>query len=352
MNMKNDPAVTAVRPLIAGIVLVAVGVASLAIFWSDPLATKGNRLPKSFLYDTSDLRKIDRALIKYHQTRELPLNLEQPRAVAIGPDDRIYVAGDKLIMVFDADGANRLAFATTRPARCLAVGGKQHHFPGRIYAGMENHVEAFDTAGKRVAFWEPPSRRSTLTSIATGDDDVFAADYGEHVVVRYDTSGKLVGLIGKPDAKHEVAGFNIPSPYFDCAVAPDGLLRVANPGFHRIETFTFDGQRESSWGSPKGIEGFCGCCNPAHLAMFADGRFITSEKGIPRIKVYAPDGGFLAVVAGPDVLAPTASIVEETRNEYQLPVFDVAGDSRGRVIVLDPLRKAVRIFEANEGPAR
>jgi hypothetical protein len=53
-------------------------------------------------------------------------------------------------------------------------------------------------------------------------------------------------------------------------------------------------------------------------------------------------------VAGPDLLAPTETITEETRDEHRLPVFDVAADSRGRVLVLDPLEKQVRVFE--EGP--
>jgi hypothetical protein len=352
MTAKNRPAVTAIRPLVAGIVLVAVGVAALAVFWDDPWATTGNRLARSARYDVSKLKHIDPALLKYHQSSEIEVGLAEPRAVAVGPDDCIYVAGDKAVATFDPNGANRRQFDTTGAPRCLAVGGKQHLFPGRLYVGMEDHLEVFDAAGKRLAAWESLGERTTLTSIATADEDVFAADYGHHVVVRYDTAGKMLGRIGKPDSKREIPGFNIPSPYFDCAVAPDGLLRVVNPGFHRVETYTFDGHRESSWGSPKGIEGFCGCCNPAHMAMFPDGRFVTGEKGIPRVKVYSPEGRFLAVVAGPNDLAPTATISEETRSDFQLPVFDVAGDSRGRVLVLDPLRKSVRIFEANAEPPR
>ena len=32
---------------------------------------------------------------------------------------------------------------------------------------------------------------------------------------------------------------------------------------------------------------FFGCCNPAQLAVLPDGRFVTAEKGIPRVKIYS-----------------------------------------------------------------
>jgi len=35
------------------------------------------------------------------------------------------------------------------------------------------------------------------------------------------------------------------------------------------------------WGKRSGIADFFGCCNPAHLALLPDGRFVTSGKGIP-----------------------------------------------------------------------
>jgi hypothetical protein len=79
----------------------------------------------------------------------------------------------------------------------------------------------------------------------------------------------------------------------------DGLLRVNNPGRHRVEIYTAEGDLELSWGKATvGIEGFCGCCNPTALGLLADGRCITCEKGLPRVKVIRQRGAFECVVAG------------------------------------------------------
>jgi hypothetical protein len=80
------------------------------------------------------------------------------------------------------------------------------------------------------------------------------------------------------------------------------------------------------------IEGFCGCCNPTHFAFLPDGSFVTSEKGIPRVKVYDRLGRLAAVVAGPD------------RFREGVQGLDLAVDQTERILVLDPARRAVRVF--------
>lgn len=79
-------------------------------------------------------------------------------------------------------------------------------------------------------------------------------------------------------------------------------------------------------------EGFCGCCNPSNFAILSDGSFVTSEKGIERIKVYLPDGTFKCIVAGPD------AFIEGTTG------LDLAVNSRDRIFVLDPEKRMVRVF--------
>ncbi|NUQ62530.1 MAG: hypothetical protein HUU20_08580 [Pirellulales bacterium] len=334
-------------------VVLAVAIGAVAVSRVPRSGDAGSGLPQRFDYDLKTHKTIDPALILYRQAGELPLDLSASRAVAVGPEDRIYVAGDQKILVFDREGTRRSEIALESEPRCLAVGGAGNKEPGRIYVGMRDHVEVYGPDGTRQAVWERLGEKAVLTSIAVADSadehDIFAADAGHRVVHRYDPSGKRLAEIGRRNREQKIRGFIIPSPYFDLAVTADGLLRVVNPGMHRIEAYTFDGHFEEPlvWGKASlEIEGFCGCCNPANMAAMPGGGYVTAEKGIPRVKIYGADGNFVGVVAGPDVLAPTATITEETREDHKLEVVDVAADSRGRILVLDPAARKVRIFVA------
>ncbi len=332
--------------LIAAVLALSLGVAALAVL-RQPLAPDTRApLPASFEYDLSAMKQIDPALVHYRPSTQIALEVDEARAVAIGPQDRIYVAADKTIHVFEPSGARFAQIPLEGEPYALAVAADDHAAPGRIYVAMKSHVEVYAPAGKRLAAWDDLGPKSILTSLALSEHDVLVADAGNRIVCRYDLAGKFVGRIGKRDPDRNVPGFIIPSPYFDVAVSPDGLLRVANPGRHRIEGYTLDGHLEVFWGKAgEAIEAFCGCCNPANFALLPDGSFVTAEKGIPRVKVYAPDGALSSVVVGPDVLAPNATAVEETRAEHRLPVVDVAVDRQGRVLVLDPGARKVRAFE-------
>ena len=138
----------------------------------------------------------------------------------------------------------------------------------------------------------------------------------------------------------------MPSPYFDLEIAPDGLLRVASPGRHRVEAYTFDGDFEFSWGNPSmRIDGFCSCCNPVNFAILPDGKFVTCEKGLPRVKIYDTDGNFESVVAGPESFAENWRVCTlNGSSNCQTGGLDVAVNSQGNVLVLDPVESVVKVF--------
>jgi len=185
-----------------------------------------------------------------------------------------------------------------------------------------------------------------LTSIAVSKKDVFVADAGNRIVIHYDTAGNVINHIGKKDIDKNIPGFVIPSPYFDLAVGHDGLLRVVNPGRHRIEAYTFDGDLEFWWGQfSSSIEGFCGCCNPVNFAILEDDSFVTCEKALVRVKIYDPEGTFVGVVAGPEQFVEGgAAGVSEFGTGSQAGAFDVAVDAEGQIFVLDTIKNIVRIF--------
>ncbi|HCU34175.1 MAG TPA: hypothetical protein DGT21_01650, partial [Armatimonadetes bacterium] len=132
-------------------------------------------------------------------------------------------------------------------------------------------------------------------------------------------------------------------PHFDVAITREGALLVTNPGKHAVEMYSPEGTLVTSWGQTgQTIEGFCGCCNPTDIAVMADGRVVTSEKGLPRVKVYTAGGMLDAVVAVPDDFSTHAA------------GMDLAVDGAGHIWVLDPPEGVVKVFapkDAAAGPA-
>jgi len=275
------------------------------------------------------LYRTEPSLVKDIEAGKIKTGFQHVSAIAVDSSDRIYVAGDKSIKIFSSGDGILSEIKLTDLPRCLTVAGD-----GTVYVGMKDRMEVYDSRGTLKSRWGSPGEDAILTSVAVSGNDVFVADAGERVVLRYDSSGRLVSRIGD---------FVVPSPYFDVAVAPDGSLRVANTGLHRIETYAFDGSLKSYWGEAStDIKGFSGCCNPANFAILSDGRFVTCEKGLPRVKVYSKMGVFESVVAGADLLTKSEGTCEQS--DCQTGGFDVAADSQGRILVLDTVEKTVRVF--------
>jgi hypothetical protein len=220
---------------------------------------------------------------------------------------------------------------------------------GNVYVGFRDHIEVFDPkASKAIAAWKGVSERTWFTGLAVAGDSLFAADAGNRCVLRYDKSGKVAARLGAKDKEKNVSGLIVPSPYLKVQIAPDGLLRLNNPGRHRVEVHTLDGDLELFWGKAgAGIESFCGCCNPVGLAVLPDGRCVTAEKGLPRVKVYSSSGEFESVVAGPETFPENARAGSgRDPSDGLLGGLDVAVDRLGRILILDLVTARVHVMEA------
>ena len=299
-----------------------------------------------------NLGRFDPRLLIYEQDGEgIATGFKEPRGLCVDQAGRLLVVGDQGIRVFGLSGPDdptspvgldkKFVRQIDLPAqpRCISQADD-----GKIYVGMTDYVIVMDAAFNTLATWDKLDGKSVITSIAPRAGDIFVADAGRRVVHRYDTSGKLIGTIGRR-AGGGGQVFVVPSPYFDVAVAPDGLLRIAETGRHQVETYTFDGKSVSAWGRPgTGIEDFTGCCNPVNFAILPGGEFVTAEKGLTRVKIYDPDGKFVGVVAGPDSFARHDTICTANSGNCQTGGLDVAVDRQGRVFVMDPYTADVRIF--------
>jgi len=337
-KLKSRLGIINIKYFIGILIGVAVFIAVVAIIRLDITGDKGSGLGNEYLYEI-DLT-VDPNLILYEESGEsLKTGFASTHAIALDSQGLMYIAGDKAVRIFTESGKLLDEIVLPGVPRSLTVADD-----GKIYVGIINHIAVYNRQGKQLASWESLGDRALLTSIAVSGSDVFAADAGNRIVLHYDINGNLINRIGGKDTDRNIPGFIIPSPYFDLVMRRDQLLRVVNPGLHKIEAYTFDGDLEFSWGKySSSIEGFCGCCNPINIAVLGDDSFVTCEKGLARIKIYDPEGAFVGVVAGPEQFGVTAHVCT-TPEQCQSGGYDVAVDAQDRIFILDTIKNVVKIF--------
>ena len=310
-------------------------------------ASRESDVPESYRYDVSRLLEVDPALLRYEQTEVLGDSFRLARDFAVGPEQTYLVAMDDALLVLSPAGKVRKMVQLDADPQCVGVDAD-----GRIYLGMVDHVQVFAADYSRLAAWPKIDGSPHLTSIACLGGEVFVADAGNRVVRHYMRDGDFVGVIGQRDLDAGEAGFVLPSPYFDVAVDPRDRLWVANPGRHRLERRRRDGQVEEVWGiATMAIEGFCGCCNPSHFAILPDGRFVTCEKGLPRVKLYSPEGRFEGVVAEPDAFVSeiAAGWQKTAEDRTSAPICGLLPDDR--IAVLYPPTGQLKLFSPRSSHA-
>lgn len=311
------------------IFLSLIVVIILVIIIGDFRSTRPDRMSGNpFKLDLDRIRSVDPNLVTYRETKNYPINARHAGGIAVA-DEKIYLVADTFLQVFNHAGRQLLKVSLSEPAGCLEV-SKQ----GDIIVGYRNAVALYSATGQEKWRSEPLDERAVITALAKKDGTIFAADAGNRAVHRFTAEGKYIDSFEGKTSIEGNHGFIVPSPYFDLGVNPDGELWVVNPGKHALENYTDEGNLRSFLEniSPE-IDGFGGCCNPAHIAIMADGSFLTSEKGVVRIKIHAPSGDLSTVVAPPDSF----------KEDGEAP--DVAVDEQGTVYALDYELNMIRIFE-------
>lgn len=310
------------------IFLIVLGVIIVALIAGDFLSTRPEKQPGNpYEYNVEQFKEVPAEMILYSETRNFRSRLDSLRGIAYC-QGVLYLAGDKKIQAIDRSG--KLIFETDlgKEAACIHVAN------GMIIAGTGNHISVLGMDGSLTSEWPPFDAQSVITSITSKNNLIFVADAGKRKVYRCNAMGEKLGAFEGKTGEGELHGFIVPSPCFDLAVNADGELWVVNPGNHSIENYTDEGVLRGFWkNSSMKIEGFSGCCNPAHIAFMPDGNIVTSEKGLVRIKIYKPSGEFRGVVA------PTSKFTVGGHAP------DLAVDEDGTVYALDADSKAIRVFE-------
>lgn len=317
--MKNKGIITFLLILAVVIVAVIVG---------DYVSDRPNRSkPNPYAYEVDEFKTVDPELIHYKEIKNFRFGLEEPVSIAVF-DDKIYIAGDNRLKVIDLTGALLNDFTLPGKPQTVEVLGQT------VYIAIDNQILVYDQQGNLQNEWESLDANSLITAIAATENDVFVADAGKRKVIRYSKDGEIQNEFDGKAEEGVLHGFIIPSPCFDLDINDIDELWVVNPGLHALENYTYNGNLRSHWeNTSMRPEGFSGCCNPSHFTFLNDGRFVTSEKGLVRIKTYKRSGEFEGVVAEP------AKFVDQGRAP------DVAADSQNNIYALDFDKKVIRVFE-------
>jgi hypothetical protein len=244
--------------------------------------------------------------------------------------DKLYISANAQLAVLPLDGTEASRFDILPGATSLEV-DKQH-----IFIGFGTYVAQYTHEGVLLQKWPDLGERTVITNLAIKEDKIYVADAGNRRIVIFNREGEQTGQF---EGKAESAaghGFIIPSANFDLAVNSFGELWVVNPAKHALENYSDEGRLRGYWESRSfEIDGFLGCCNPARITTLEDGSFVTSEKGMVRIKIFDQSGKLLSVVAPPDLF--------DKGEEAKAP--EVCADAEGVIYALDFERNRVRVFE-------
>ncbi|MCK5804673.1 MAG: hypothetical protein KAI66_17680 [Lentisphaeria bacterium] len=318
------------KKLLEGIVLALLVVALLG----GAFFVGGNRLTQTEGAAKTPLgtREVGEALVRFSEGAPIVPKATRMRGLAASPDGTVYLSADFTVIELSPDGTERMRHALDSAARCLAVGADK-----RLYLGCGDHVEVIEPRGEsKSTAWESLGERAFITAIAVGANRVFIADAGNRTLWVRDLEGQVIRDLGGTPGSDAP---RVPGTYYDVAYSPvDNCFWVTDAGQHGVIRYSPDGKILGRWGkASEKIEDFSGCCNPTQIAVMPDGKLVTVEKKPDLVKLHTSDGTLDCVVA------PPKAFIRKTF------VPDVVADVNGRVIVLDPKRKQLRVFVRKQG---
>lgn len=324
INRKMNKKTLSILILLVFIIIIAVIIIDFTTGKPD------KRGDNPYAYDVEEYREVDESLIHYTETRNFTMSGSKASAIDYY-NGNLYIAGEGFLQVITINGRPLNLIKTEGKPECVHAGNDL------LFLGFQNSVRVLDLELKTLISWEIPGEKTLLTSIAVKKGVIFIADAGNRRVLRYNFQGELLGQFEGKRESQAGHGFIIPSANFDLVVNKWGELWVVNPGQHSVENYSDEGEIRGYWTkSSMDTDGFIGCCNPAEMAVMEDGSFITSEKGMVRIKIYNPSGTLKSVVA------PPSSFIEEG----QAP--EIVSDENNVIYALDFNRNIIRVFEPKE----
>lgn len=313
------------------IFLIALAMIIVLVIVFDFVGGQPDKRPGNpYELNVEQYKDVDPELVKYKETKQIRVNAEKPHGIS-WHDNKIGIVADNYLQIIDKTGKQLLKKNYDDEIFALT------YINNHVILGFKRHIAVVDKDGKVLYQSVEEPEESYFTSLACHDSLVYVADAGKRRVIIYDQIANKISEFQGVSGSSELHGFIVPSANFDLAINADNELWITNPGLHALQNYSYEGDLRGYWEkSTMDIDGFSGCCNPAHFTFLPNGNFITSEKKIVRIKEYKPSGELVAVVA------PPSKFTEEGE------ALDVTTDNQGRIWGLDKDKKLIRVFEKKD----
>ncbi len=313
------------RVILILILIAILVVAGVVLF--DSFSSRVDQRPDNpYEYDIDEYKIVNEDLISYRETRQI--EIENPKAFTYY-NGNLYLLSENHLQVIRPDGTELMKKSIDPNPSGIVLSTE-----GVILIAFRNYLVSYTPEGDEIDRSEILSGESLYSSVAITGTSIFVADAGKKEVVVFDKQLNQTGSFKGESGVSATHGFILPSSHFHLAVNTSDELWVVNPGMHRIQNYALNGRLRGDWGIPSfTLEGFSGCCNPSYFAFLSDGRFVTSEKGMVRVKIYKESGELESVVAAPNSFS----------NSEKAPA--VAIDENDNVWLLDFDKKMLRFFK-------
>ena len=186
-----------------------------------------------------------------------------PSAIAVGPDNRVYVADEHLqkIMIFSSDG---------------------------------EFIDEWGTAGSRPGELDTPSGL-----VVDGEGNLVVSDTYNHRIQVFTTEGAFIITFGREGGGD--GELNMP---WRLSIGPDSNVYVADWGNDRVAIFTQEGEFVASYGESGTGDGQF--ARPADVVADSNGNIYVCDWGNERVQVLDSRGKFLQLTLGESTVSPWA----------------------------------------------
>jgi peptidylglycine monooxygenase len=161
----------------------------------------------------------------------------------------------------------------------------------RVYAYQRESppVAVFNPDGSYDRSWGAEHLSDAHGIFIDRDDRVWLIDRDAHVIMAFDTEGRLLQTIGERHRPHLQQPFNHPA---DIAIASNGDIYVAD-GYANsaVHHFSPEGELIRSWGKPGTEPGEF--TTPHAIWVDERNRVLVADRENNRVQVFSADGGFL-----------------------------------------------------------